>query len=137
MSDVAARSIDRRWIAACGLDCEQCTIRRFPFDESAADEVIVWYREMGWLTSSEGRDEAIARGMVCTGCQGDRATHWSVDADGSVSCFLLACCVDERGLDHCSDCERFPCDRLVAWSKENESYATAFERLTAMHEAGD
>jgi len=124
---------DLRWIAACGLDCEACTIRRLPFDEGAADEVVAWYRQTGWLLPTEGRDEAVARGMTCRGCRGDRAVHWSVDDDGTVSCWILACCVDTKGLDHCSDCAGFPCDRLVDWSKGNDGYAKAFERLESMH----
>ncbi|MFC2078030.1 DUF3795 domain-containing protein [Candidatus Bipolaricaulota bacterium] len=121
-----------RWIAACGLDCESCSIRRLPFDEDAADEVVDWYRQMGWLQPTEGRDEAVERDMTCRGCRGDRTVHWSVDDDGTVSCWILSCCVDERGLDHCSDCGEFPCDRLVSWSEGNAGYTKAFERLTAM-----
>ena len=121
------------WIAACGLDCEACSIRRLPFDEAAAKTCVDWYREMGWLKPTEGRDEALERGMTCNGCKGDRAVHWSVDDDGTVSCWILSCCVDEKGLEFCSDCDEFPCDRLVDWSKENDGYVKAFERLTSMH----
>ncbi len=39
-------------IAACGLDCGTRSIRRFPIDVAAANEVIPWYRSKGWL--SEG-----------------------------------------------------------------------------------
>jgi len=45
---------NHEWIAACGLDCESCEIRRLPFDEVAAEACVKWYREMGWLTSKEG-----------------------------------------------------------------------------------
>ena len=125
------------WIAACGLDCEACSIRRLPFDEAAAKTCADWYREMGWLKPTEGRDEAVERGMYCNGCKEDRTVHWSVDEDGTVSCWILACCVDAKGLDHCSDCGEFPCDRLVDWSKEKEGYSKALERLASMHQEGD
>ncbi len=128
---------DLDWIAACGLDCESCSIRRLPFDETAVDEVIGWYRQMGWLKPTEGRDEAVERGMTCNGCRGDRSVHWSVDAEGTVSCWILSCCVDVKGLDHCSDCADFPCDRLVDWSKGNDGYTKAFERLKAMRAKTD
>jgi len=124
-----------RWIAACGLDCESCSIRRFPFDEGAAAECVPWFREMGWLNASEGKAEALERGMTCRGCKGDRSVHWSVDDDGRVDCWILECCVDGKGLEFCSDCGDFPCEKLQAWSKENESYAKAFARLQSMHTA--
>jgi hypothetical protein len=125
---------DPKWIAACGLDCEACEIRRLPLDEDAADTCIAWYREMGWLTENDGVREALERKMYCHGCKGDRSVHWSVDEDGM--CWILQCCVDEKQLGFCSDCDEFPCSRLVDWSTRDESYAKAFERLEAMQRRG-
>lgn len=120
----------KEWIAACGLDCETCEIRRLPFDEVAAGVCVDWYREMGWLTAEEGVEEALARGMTCNSCRGDRSVHWSVNDDGM--CWILACCVDRHGHDTCSQCTEFPCDRLVEWSRQNDGYAKAFARLQEM-----
>ena len=118
------------WIAACGLDCEACEIRRLPFDEKAAEACITWYRQMGWLTEEEGVEEALARDMTCRGCRGDRTVHWSVNDDGI--CWILECCVDHRGHENCSQCCEFPCDRLVKWSKQNDGYGDALARLRRM-----
>jgi len=115
-------------IAACGLDCGSCSIRRFPFDEAAVAEAIPWYRSQGWLTDAEGVSEAIEKGMICHGCHGDRAAHWSAD------CWILQCCVDERGLENCSQCPAFPCERLAVWSKTDTSYTEALKRLRARME---
>ena len=79
--------------------------------------------------------EIVERGMYCKGCTGDRSVHWSVNDDGSVSCGLLECAVDRKGLASCSECDEFPCDRLTAWSRENDRYAGAFARLRKMREA--
>lgn len=117
------------WIAACGLDCETCPIRLLPFDEEAAERVIGWYQEEGWLEEDEGVSEALERGMCCQGCHGDRDLHWSPD------CWILLCCVDEKDLNNCSECEEFPCDRLVDWSQEREAYQKAFAHLQEMHAA--
>lgn len=125
------------WIAVCGLDCEACSIRRLPFDEAAAKTCVDWYRKMGWLEPTEDASSAVERGMYCNGCKADRTVHWSVDDDGTVSCWILACCVDQKRLEFCSDCGEFPCDRLVDWSKENDGYTEAFRRLAAMHQEGD
>ncbi len=116
-------------MAACGLDCGSCIIRRLPFDEKAAEACLAWYRQMGWLTEDQGVDVAIERKMYCHGCHGDRSVHWSVDKDGV--CWILECCVDNKGLKHCHECSEFPCDRLVDWSQQDAAYGAAFERLVA------
>jgi hypothetical protein len=36
-------------IAPCGLNCQDCAIRKAPFDSNAADEVVSWFQSMGWL----------------------------------------------------------------------------------------
>jgi hypothetical protein len=64
--------------------------------------------------------------MYCKGCHGDRSIHWSSD------CWILKCCVDDHGLEHCSECDTFPCDRLVEWSGGNDSYTSALQRLRRM-----
>ena len=117
-------------IAACGLDCGTCEIRLLPEDEQAADSAVAWYRGQGWLKEAEGVAEAIARKMYCRGCHGDRSIHWSAD------CWILHCCVDDKGLQHCSECPEFPCPRLVEWSRQNDGYARALQRLQAMRGQG-
>jgi hypothetical protein len=116
------------FLAACGLNCKVCEIRRAPFDPAAAAIAVAWYRERGWLTEGEGLAQALERRLVCTGCLGDRASHWSPD------CWILLCCVDEKGHASCAECQAFPCDRLVAWSKQNEGYGAALARLQGLRE---
>jgi hypothetical protein len=123
---------DPRWIAACGLDCGSCEIRRLPFDEKAAQKTIGWYRQMGWLKEDEGVADALERKMYCSACKGDRSAHWSVNEDGTCTCWILACCVDQKGLEFCSNCNEFPCERLVDWSKTDHSYTAALHRLEGM-----
>jgi hypothetical protein len=116
-------------IAACGLDCGDCDIRLLPSDPDAAQRVVAWFREMGWLNESEGVSEVMERSMYCKGCRADRSVHWSAD------CWILHCCVDERGLAFCYECADFPCERLSEWAKENDGYAQALNRLRRMREA--
>lgn len=114
-------------IAVCGLDCSVCDIRRVPIDSAAAQRVVSWFRDQGWLAQDEGVNEIIQRSMYCKGCRGDRFVHWSPD------CWILRCCVDEKGLDFCSECEEFPCLRLREWARSGK-YAQALQRLYAMRE---
>jgi hypothetical protein len=121
--------IHDKWtgMAACGLDCGECSIRKLPFDDDAAAEVVAWFKKMGWLKEGEGVADAIEQSMYCKGCLSDRSLHWSDD------CWILKCCVDGKGLENCSECDTFPCDRLVEWSRQNEDYGKAFQRLREMH----
>ncbi|MHC5038811.1 MAG: DUF3795 domain-containing protein [Planctomycetota bacterium] len=113
-------------IAVCGLDCEGCDIRTFPHDPEAAERIVAWYRKMGWLKENEGAADAVRKSMLCQGCRGDRRKHWSAD------CWILLCCVDEKHLESCHDCDTFPCERLREWGKENADYAKALARLQDM-----
>lgn len=116
-------------LAACGLDCATCELRLAPTHPEAARVVVAWFKQQGWLSEAEGMAEVLERRMFCTGCLGNRETHWSSD------CWILACCVDQRGHSNCSECEAFPCDRLVAWSKQNEGYSAALARLRELRTA--
>lgn len=123
------KHMDNKMIAACGLDCGSCEIRLAPTDPASAIVVIDWFKKQGWLSEDEGMEQIIERKMYCTGCLEDRDTHWSSD------CWILACCVDQRALSNCSECEIFACDRLVDWAKQNESYDNALARLRGMRAA--
>jgi hypothetical protein len=107
-------------LAACGLDCGPCTIRRIPIDAEAAEIEIAWFKEMGWLREAEGVAEAIERAMYCNGCQGDRSVHWSDD------CTILLCCIDERHQQHCGHCpELMSCDKLEAFANDEHAHHKA------------
>ena len=110
-------------IAACGIDCDACDVRLAPKDATVRQEIVEWLRDTRHV---EVEPEAIH----CSGCRGDRAAHWSAD------CWILRCCVDERGLRFCSDCKQFPCERLVAWASQDEGYGRALKRLKERTQAG-
>ncbi len=113
---------EEQLIAACGIDCTDCDIRRAATDPELRRTIIAWFKEK---RSLDVDPEAIR----CTWCRGDRSGHWSPD------CWILRCCVDEKRLAHCSQCADFPCPRLVEWSQQNEGYGRAFARLQAMRSA--
>jgi hypothetical protein len=97
-------------MAVCGLDCATCDIRLIPLDDQAAQRAIGWYKQMGWLKEDEGVKEAIERKMYCQGCRSDRTIHWSAD------CPILLCCVDDKHLEHCGQCDDlFTCQHIEAF----------------------
>ena len=110
-------------LAACGLECHKCSIYLAHTDADIANDVMDWFIEMGWLEGEKDIGEFMADGPYCTGCHGDKETHWSPD------CWILQCCVDEKGLDNCSECDEFPCDRLEKWAKNDHGYSEGLERL--------
>ena len=112
-------------LAACGLDCGPCPTRRIPFDADAADEMVAWFKQMGWPKEAEGVAEIIERKMYCTGCQGDRSVHWSSN------CEIMLCCTDEKHKQHCGQCaELMSCDKLEAFANdEHAHHREAIERL--------
>lgn len=112
-------------ISVCGLDCGSCDIRRMPTDPDAAQRIVTWFRDMGWLAKDEGVVEAIEREMYCLGCRGDRSVQWSPD------CAIRHCCVDERHLEHCGQCaELLTCERLDAFAHDGvPNHQEAVERL--------
>jgi hypothetical protein len=107
-------------LAACGLDCGTCAIRRIPFDAEAAEKTVAWFKQMGWLKETEGVAEVLERGMYCNGCQGDRSVHWSAN------CEIMLCCVDERRQQHCGQCsELMSCGKLDAFAGAGDARHTA------------
>lgn len=117
---------DEEIIAVCGLDCGSCDIRLATTNNEAAERLAEWFKSMGWLKDDDGVEELLRKAPYCMGCHGDRGRHWSPD------CWILKCCIDEKGLNHCSECKGFPCEELEKWSGQNGSYSEAFERLKSM-----
>lgn len=117
---------DQRFIAVCGIDCSGCPLRTADTSAGSAEQLVDWFRSNGWLAADEGVTELMERGPYCRGCRGDRGTHWSPD------CWILRCCVDERELLFCCECDQFPCDRLSSWAAGNRGYTEALARLRRM-----
>jgi hypothetical protein len=54
------------------------------------------------------------------------SAHWAAN------CWILKCCVDDKELEYCYECELFPCGRLSEWAGEREQYAEALKHLQQM-----
>ena len=125
------KSTKKEMIAVCGLDCGSCEIRRAPNEPDVAQRLVAWFKKEGWLKEDEGISEVIERRMYCRGCRGDRSVHWSAD------CWILKCCVDDKGHEFCYECSMFPCERLSEWAKQSDDYSQALQRLKKMKEKHD
>lgn len=112
-----------RMIAVCGLDCSGCDIRLATTDKNLAQKIADWFRK-------NQNEDVKPEDIHCLGCKEDRNRHWSPD------CWILKCCVDEKGLEYCYECEDFVCRRLEEWATQSERYQNALERLRQMKRSG-
>lgn len=115
-----------RHIAVCGIDCTVCPLRTADTDPESAHKLVGWFRSEGWLGEGEGVSQLMQKGPYCRGCREDRTIHWSAE------CWILQCCVDEKGLKFCYQCDLFPCDRLTEWAGQSPGYSEALNRLHRM-----
>ncbi|OYD15048.1 hypothetical protein CH333_06665 [candidate division WOR-3 bacterium JGI_Cruoil_03_44_89] len=110
---------ENQMVAVCGLDCGECDIHQASNNPEIARQIVDWFKK-------ERDIEVKLEDIRCSGCKGDRTKHWSPD------CWILKCCVDEKGLEFCSQCDDFPCEKLIEWAKGSEKYGDALNRLKGM-----
>jgi len=103
-------------MATCGLLCHKCDIFLAIDDKNLVKKIAEWFNENGY-------SDIKPKDIHCKGCKGNKDKHWSPD------CWIIKCCVDEKGLEFCYECKDFPCEKLQKWSKKNDGYRQAFERL--------
>ncbi len=106
-------------IAACGIECFKYDMFQASNDPKIAQHIADWFKK-------ERNEEVKPENIHCSGCRGDRAKHWSPD------CWVLKCSVDDKGLEFCNECTKFPCAKLVEWSQTNKGYGAAPNRLKDM-----
>ncbi len=110
-------------LAVCGIACSVCPLRKADTDAQAAQHLVGWFKNEGWLKKDEGVSEVMQGGPYCKGCRGDRSIHWSS------SCQFLSCCNDEKQLHNCSECQDFPCEPLATFYKRDPKAKRAYERF--------
>ena len=118
--------MDKLKLAACGVDCNGCGTRNKEHDIKAAEMLVKWYREQGWIGQDEGAEAVQKTGPSCTVC-------WAEEIENNFcsNCSIRACCV-EKGIDHCGDCSVFPCDRYIKWIDNLDHHKKAMEYLLVL-----
>lgn len=106
-------------IAVCGLECGKCDIFQASNSPEIAQQIAEWFKK-------ERDTEVKMEDIRCSGCRGDREKHWSPDCD------ILTCCVDEKGLEFCCECDSFACEKLEEWARGSKRYQEALNRLKKM-----
>lgn len=109
---------DKKIMAVCGILCNECDIFKASSDPEKAQKIIDWFKKNNRDVKPED--------IVCLTCRGDRTKHWSPD------CPILKCCVDEKGLEYCYECDEFPCEVIEDWAKKDIGYTNALNRLKSI-----
>jgi len=48
-------------MAPCGISCKGCNLRYADRDPAAAEALVGWFRERGWIQPHEGAEEIMKR----------------------------------------------------------------------------
>ncbi len=117
--------------AACGIDCSECASYKVTANQDldAAELIVDWYRERGWIGENEGAEAVLKKAPLCNGCWGDND-----DSFFKCGCHMLKCC-KEKQLNHCGECSDFPCEQYNEFASGHETYQKAMERLLSLREA--
>jgi hypothetical protein len=110
----------RPMIAACGLNCDECSIRKAADDKEFAEKLAAQWRK-------SGRSEATADWFKCQGCHGpDELVWWG-------GCKIRSCCIKRRRLSNCSYCSGFPCLLIEEFEKDGYAHhAKAVQHLRSL-----
>jgi len=118
-------------MAACGIDCSECDSYKVTVEQDlkAAETLVEWYRSQSWIGENEGAEAVLKKVPLCKGC-------WNVTDDCFFKCGcgnidFRICCKD-RQINHCGECNDFPCEQYKKWVDWHESHKKAMERLIVL-----
>ncbi|MBY8985745.1 MAG: DUF3795 domain-containing protein [Candidatus Lokiarchaeota archaeon] len=104
-----------RSMAACGLICGTCHIHLAPENPKIAKKLVEDFK---------GRWENVKpEDFNCIGCWGEDDEMWSS------GCEIRKCCIKDKNLNYCYECQEFPCQKLKEWANKDKKYEAALERL--------
>lgn len=108
----------KKIISACGLDCAQCKIYLAPDNPGIADRLVRMFDNM-W-------DKVKPEDFHCSTCRGAISECWTKE------CWIRYCCINDKKLEYCYQCQEFPCKRLEEQAKKNKRYIVALNNLKRM-----
>lgn len=104
-------------IAPCGLNCDECSIRKAANDRGYAEKLAAKWRK-------SGRTKAAADWFKCQGCHGPEELVWSAPCD------IRTCCTKTKALANCSYCSEFPCSLIEKFATDGYAHhAKAVQHL--------
>ena len=122
--------MDKQELAFCGLDCSICNLRRAAHDRTAAEALVDWFRQRGWIAPHEGADEIMEKAPFYTGCRSSEGPHFCG------GCTMRSCC-EEKKLNHCGECPAFPCKPYAEWTEGLAHHQAAMEQLLSLQSVSE
>lgn len=115
---------DKWVISVCGLNCAKCDIYEASHgNEKLCNEILEWFKKKRNKTLKPEQ-------ITCEGCKGPLNAHWSSD------CKMLLC-AKNKGLQHCFQCEDFPCATVNEFTSDGVSHhKRTVENAKRMKEIG-
>jgi hypothetical protein len=120
--------MDELRMAACGIPCEECNLYKVTIepDLKIAESLVEWFKGQGWIGENEGAESIINKNPLCYGC-------WYITDEcfwkcGCGSRDFRKCCM-EKQINHCGECNEFPCEDYIKWSEMHEGHKKAMEQL--------
>ncbi|MCL1859816.1 MAG: DUF3795 domain-containing protein [Oscillospiraceae bacterium] len=118
-------------LAACGTDCNKCAAYKVTMEKDLkeAEKFVEWYRGQGWIGENEGAEAVLMKNPICTGC-------WNITDDcfwkcGCGSIDFRICC-EERKINHCGECDDFPCEHYKKWVEMTPYHEKAMDYLLSL-----
>lgn len=105
-------------ISVCGLDCGNCDIYNASNNPEIAHQLVKQFQG-AW-------EDVKAEDFHCNGCRSNKTQCWTPD------CWIRECCVNNKNLEYCYECQEFPCIKLKKWANKSERYGTALNQLKKM-----
>ena len=119
-------------LAACGIDCNECASYKVTMEQDlkAAELILPWFRNRGLIGENEGAEAVVKKAPFCTGCRNiANDCFW----EGCNSCKFRICCT-EKQLNHCGECQDFPCEAYQKFASKCDFYKKAMEHLLSLRD---
>jgi hypothetical protein len=98
----------------CGINCEDCEIRKAANNRDFALRLID-----EWNKTNPGVNESQ---LVCQGCKGEDSICWGNDC-------AIRICANEKGVDHCGQCFKFKCNLILEFEADEHQHHTSAIRV--------
>ncbi|MDD4415060.1 MAG: DUF3795 domain-containing protein [Oscillospiraceae bacterium] len=124
-------------LAACGIDCNECGSYKVTteHDMQSAELIIDWFKDRGWIGEDDTAEAVVKLAPLCTGCWNvERSNAFLYQHGICVDCHYRNCCV-EKGINHCGECNDFPCDSYLHFASGHEGHKKAMEYLLSLKQA--
>jgi hypothetical protein len=122
--------MDKHKLAACGIDCNECGQYKVTLyqDREAAENLVPWFRQIGWIGKCQGTKAVLKRAPLCRGC-------WSDVGFCMNGCGIRRCCIEKK-INNCAECVDFPCEKCITFMTDGlEHHKKAMKYLLALKQS--